>query len=75
MARPLTADELGPFLGFVIERFVAVPIAPAKHDELFEIMDITGDGECSYPEFLWFMSFLKVPRPCVEYTRHCPVRE
>jgi hypothetical protein len=54
----LEADELVPFLAFVCERYL-MPLPEKKLHSMFDIVDVSGDNEVSWAEFLWFVLFLK----------------
>ena len=61
MTQTLSRDELLPFLRHVCDRYFTRSEGEPRMDErlFFDIVDVTGDGEVSWPEFLWFALFLK----------------
>jgi voltage-gated sodium channel len=65
----LEADELVPFLQFVSEKYLS-PIEEKKLQMMFDIVDVSGDNEVSWAEFLWFVLFLKKNAHLVQEALH-----
>ena len=57
----LDANELLPFLSVVCDRYLTHQ-PEEKLQQMFGVIDFSGDGDVDFPEFLWFMLYLRTRR-------------
>ena len=54
----MSEEELMPFLEYLCAEFID-GIETSKLGAMYAVVDVDGDGSVSWPEFLWFVLFLK----------------
>ena len=55
----ITRNEFIPFLDMLCSRFELQGFNDAILNDMFDVVDVSGDGSLSFPEFCWLMLFLK----------------
>ena len=59
MQGDISHDEFVPFLEMLCERFGLRGFEDGLLNEMFHVVDVSGNGTLSFPEFVWLMLFLK----------------
>ena len=55
----LCYEELKPLMEFVTTKYMGSPLADDDLQDMFKVLDVSGDGDLNYAEFLWFVTSTK----------------